>query len=194
MNLHLSFEEIQLFAGKEGNEEAHRAYPLLKQWFETVKSRKAMFHAGQIVKAALCFPPNHLRDFYAIALYHASLAFWVYGMISLGSSRSKARRQSHSFASANQYDFAAADDDLVYLDGDDTPETRRFIAIQRGIPVIHDINGGVARLDDPQAVMETVVCVMSTNCSGGTKGMPPLVENLSKLIKDLGNAGRIVRR
>jgi hypothetical protein len=31
MNLHISFEELQLFTGREGPEEAHRVYPLLRQ-------------------------------------------------------------------------------------------------------------------------------------------------------------------
>ena len=72
MNLHVSFEELQLFAGKEGAEEAQRVYPLLRQWFDNRRSRQAVFHAGQIIHAATIF--SHLRDFYAVALYHASLA------------------------------------------------------------------------------------------------------------------------
>ena len=35
MNLHVSFEELQLFAGKEGPEEAHRVYPFLRQWYDS---------------------------------------------------------------------------------------------------------------------------------------------------------------
>ncbi len=94
MNLYVSFEELQLFAGKEGNEEAQRVYPLLKLWFENRRSRQAVWHAGQVIRAALAFPPNHLRDFYAVALYHAALAIWVYGMVSLGSGRRRARKNA----------------------------------------------------------------------------------------------------
>jgi hypothetical protein len=75
MNLHVSFEELQLFAGKEGNEEAQRVYPRLKQWSENRKSREAIFHAGQVLRAANSFPSSQLRDFYAVALYHWLVKF-----------------------------------------------------------------------------------------------------------------------
>jgi hypothetical protein len=201
MNLHVSFEELQLFAGKEGSEEAQRVYPLLKLWCEDRKSRQAVWHAGQVIRAALAFPPNQLRDFYAVALYHASLAVWVYGMVSLGSSRSRSRKHS------NLNHNAVGDNELIYLDGEDTPEARRFIAISRGIPVIHELpsvsegrhneqsNGGLgfARLDNPKAVMEVVIGILSRNCTAGNSGLAPLIENLAQLVRDLGNAARISR-
>jgi len=62
MNLHVSFEELQLFAGKEGPEEAHRVYPLLRQWYDSRRSRQAIYYAGQILRAADLFPSSRLRD------------------------------------------------------------------------------------------------------------------------------------
>jgi hypothetical protein len=207
MNLHVSFEELQLFAGKEGNEEAQRVYPLLKLWFENRKSRQAVWHAGQVIRAAAAFPPNELRDFHAVALYHASLAFWVYGMVSLGSSRSRARK-NHGVDPNS-----VGESEFIYLDGEEMPEVRRFIAISRGVPVIHELpipphpstgNGGeqpaqqnnaapgYARLDNPKAIMEVVIGILCRNCSGGNSGLAPLIENLAQLVRDLGNAGRIV--
>ncbi|KAE9366284.1 hypothetical protein N431DRAFT_419464 [Stipitochalara longipes BDJ] len=196
MNLHVSFEELQLFAGKEGNEEAQRVYPLLKTWFENRKSRQAVWHAGQVIRAALAFPPNQLRDFYAVALYHASLAVWVYGMVSLGSSRSRMRKAGHIDINTG------IENEIVYLDGEDTSEARRFIAISRGIPAIHEPplqSGerqgrlGYARLDNPKAVMEVVIGILMRNCTVGNAGLAPLIENLAQLVRDLGNAARIIR-
>jgi hypothetical protein len=196
MNLHVSFEELQLFAGKEGSEEAQRVYPLLKTWFENRKSRQAVWHAGQVIKAALAFPSNHLRDFYAVALYHASLAVWVYGMVSLGSSRSRLRKQE------NISIIGDAENEVVYLDGEDTPEAKRFIAISRGIPAIHELSSqsqgsqeevGYARLDNPKAVMEVIIGILTRNCTAGNSGLAPLIENLAQLVRDLGNAARIIR-
>ncbi|RDW88542.1 hypothetical protein BP6252_00574 [Coleophoma cylindrospora] len=200
MNLHVSFEELQLFAGKEGTEEAQRVYPLLKLWFETRKSRQAVWHAGQVVRAALCFPSNQLRDFYSVALYHASLALWVYGMISLASSRSRQRRGAPV--------DPPAENDIVYLDSVETAESRRFIAIGRGVPVIQELSPalplqpknqeqdkpGFVRLDNPKAVMETVIYILTRDCTGGKDAFSPLVENLGQLVRDLGNAARIVGR
>jgi hypothetical protein len=197
MNLHVSFDELQLFAGKEGSEEAQRVYPLLKTWFENRKSRQAVWHAGQVIRAALAFPPNQLRDFYAVALYHASLAVWVYGMVSLGSSRSRMRKNENVNLNGGE------ENEIVCLDGEDTAEARRFIAISRGIPAIHELSSqlqgrqeegvGFARLDNPKAVMEVVIGILTRNCTAGNNGLAPLIENLAQLVRDLGNAARIIR-
>jgi hypothetical protein len=183
MNLHVSFEELQLFAGKEGNEEAQRVYPLLQQWFDSKRSRQAVFHAGQVLRAANLSPPGHLRDFYAVALYHAALCFWVWGMCAMG----YAKRPSHP-----GHTHVTDVEKHVWLDGEDTADTRRFIALARGIPTIGaclrngESNGG-CRLDNPKAVMESIINIMNRSCADGSV-LPPLVENLGHLMKDLGNA------
>jgi len=189
MNLHVSFEALQLFAGKEGNEEAHRVYPLLRQWFDSQRSRQAVFHAGQILRAAINFPSNHLRDFYAVACYHAALALWTYGLCSMGSSRTK--RSLAQFTAAEM-------DQPVWVDGEECSDIRRFVAISRGIPMIRGLSrndGPVAgsRLDNPKATMETIIIIMGKNCSLANGVLPPLVENLRQLMRDLGNAAWIVK-
>lgn len=183
MNLHVSFEELQLFAGKEGNEEAQRVYPLLKQWFDSKRSRQAVFHAGQVLRAANSSPPGYLRDFYAVAIYHAALCFWVWGMCSMGQSKPLTHMGNTLIVDVEE---------IILLDGEDTANTRRFIALARGIPMIRafsrngESNGG-CRLDDPKAVMETIINIMIRSCADGS-ALPPLVENLGQLMKDLGNA------
>jgi len=189
MNLHVSFEELQLFAGKEGPEEAQRVYPLLRQWFDSRRSRQAIFHAGQVLRASDSFPSNQLRDFYAVALYHSSLCFWVYGMCSMGSGHSN-RLQDHHMGGEIE--------ELIWLDGEETNDTRRFVSLSRGIPMIrvsskHNAEGGGCRVDNPKAVMEAIINIMGKNCSHGNSVLPPLVENLGQLMMDLGNAAWIVR-
>ncbi len=100
---------------------------------------------------------------------------------------------------------SVGDNELIYLDGEDTLEARRFITISRGIPVIHELpsttegNGeqnegrGFARLDNPKAVMGVVIGILSRNCTAGNSGLAPLIENLAQLVRDLGNAARISR-
>jgi hypothetical protein len=186
MNLHVSFEELQLFAGKEGHEEARRVYPFLREWFEGRESRQAVWHAGQVIRAATSCHPTHLRDIHAIALYHASLAFWAYGMISLAISR----RNSQSASPAN----SATGGELVWLDGEDTSDTRRLIALQRGILVIRDWSKSAEQredfvlLDDVQGVMEVIIAILRKNCNNDGKSLSSLVENLAQLMRDLGHA------
>ena len=212
MNLHVSFEDVQLFAGKEGEEEARRVYPLLRQWAETRESRQAVWHAGQVLRAAIACHPRQLRDFPAIALYHASLAFWAYAMVSRPpSSKSAAAKLSTSTSKPQEqqqqpppppHAAAATDDELVWLDGEDGPDVQRFIAVRRGTPVIHDWSrhagggggGGSepkdkhAALSDVKAVMDIMIAVLRPNGKSDDRMAPPLVKNLSQLMRDLAGA------
>jgi hypothetical protein len=191
MNLHVSFEDVQLFAGKEGDEEARRAYPLLRQWAETRESRQAVWHAGQVLKAATECHPKQLREFSAVALYHASLAFWAYAVVSRPSK--SARRQP---LPASQHRPNVADYELVWLDGEDGPDVQRFIAVGRGMPVIRDWTKGsgteqkekYAALSDVKAVMDIIIAILRQNGTSDERMSPPLVKNLSQLMRDLGNA------
>lgn len=194
LNLHVSFEELQLFAGKEGGEDARRVYPFLRSWVESRDSRQAVWHAGQVVRAATQFASDQLRDFYAIALYHAGLAFWAYGIISRDpvSVRKRAASQAPTTVRPNV--------ELVCLDGEETPETQKFIALARSEPAVRRWpknphgHGEAVPLDDAKAVMEVIISILQQNVSGGREA-PPLVENLCHLMRDLGTAaGKVFRR
>ena len=197
MNLHVSFEDVQLFAGKEGEEEARRVYPLLRQWAETRESRQAVWHAGQVLRAAIECHPRQLRDFSAIALYHASLAFWAYAVVSTPSK--SVRKQS---ASTSHRKPTAADDELVWLDGVDGPDVQRFIAVRRGTPAIHDWSKSsgtepkekFATLSDVKAVMDIMIAVLRPNGNSDDRMSPPLVKNLSQLMRDLASAALSIGR
>jgi hypothetical protein len=85
----------------------------------------------------------------------------------------------------------------VWLDSEETADTRRFVALSRGIPMIRassrlDEEGGGCRVDNPKAVIETIIHIMGKNCSYGSSVLPPLVENLGHLMRDLGNAELII--
>jgi hypothetical protein len=191
MNMQVSFEELQLLAGKEGNEEAHRVYPILKLWSESRKSREAIWHAGQIVRAAASADPRQpLREFYAVALYHASLALWAYGMISLGMSRDSQSMDGSLDGSSLE--------ESICLDSDDSAAVQRFISLKRGMPVIRQFpsrdgdNSKYARLDHPKAVMATIINILGRNGSADNDILPPLIENLAHLMRDLGNAAEAI--
>ena len=71
MHLHVSLEEVQLLAGREGEDEARKAFPILSAWAESPESRQAIYHAGQVVRAAKQYTGHTLRDASAVAVYHA---------------------------------------------------------------------------------------------------------------------------
>jgi hypothetical protein len=87
MNLHVSINDLQLFAGKEGEEQVKKIYPTLQQWVEGRDARQALWHVGQVLREARLFPRNHLKDFYAVAVHCACLTLWAYGVVMGAKSR-----------------------------------------------------------------------------------------------------------
>ncbi|KAJ9130732.1 C6 zinc finger domain containing protein [Pleurostoma richardsiae] len=183
MHLHMHIGEMQLFAGKGDIEDARRVLPSLQQWVDSSESRQAIWHAGQVLRAANDFPPKQLCRFYAIAVYHAGLTLWVYGVIS------QCRVVRDKSFSQNPGAHA------VCLDGPECPATQRFITLGKGIPGVGFRQGtdpaiGLVPLSDHEAVMDVVVDTLKNNFPTplDTDEAPPLVQNLIQLLRDLGKA------
>lgn len=71
--------------------------------------------------------PAQLRDFYAVALYFASLAMWAYGHLS----NSNARDSIHQ--PPKPRDSSQPEINLI---GSDSRETRAFISHGQGRPIL----------------------------------------------------------
>lgn len=194
LNIHVSFEQVQLFAGKEGEEEARRVFPVLRQWSTTSDARKAVWHAGQVLKAATHCASKHLRDFQAVCLYHASMTFWAYAVLlasSSGQQQLHPRRRSPSRATPG---FGSAE--LVWLDGSDGPTVQKFVALGRGSPVISPLASTLPsgltqpiHLENQKAVMDVCIKLLRRDLPvEDDKSSLPLIDNLSQLMRDLGNA------
>jgi hypothetical protein len=174
MLLHLNapLDDIQLFAGIEGQEEARSAYPSLRDWTKAVSARQALWHAGQILRAAESLPKGLLCNFNAIAVYHAGLILWGYGFLK----RSAADKPSPS-------DTSQA---AVVLNGDDTLGARRFITLDRGIPSIKTIKSReIIQLNNIVAVMDGLVQLLQAPYESVEGSCPPLVGNLVQLLEGL---------
>lgn len=211
MYLNVSLYDLQLFMGKEGDEQARRVFPMLQRWSETNEARQSLWFAGQILRQAKMFPPGHLKDFYAVGLYQATMTLWTYGVVTR--------------ASRNQAATNAMSQGPVYLDGIETPEVQQFVSFGQGRPLIRgpppscssnnrgetqkqspnnantDANMNPspnpnpaleASLDDPRTCMSLAVEVLKTNFKPGKEHLPPIVENLCQLITQLGNAAWII--
>lgn len=191
MHLHLSFESIELFAGKGDIEDARQVFPSLQQWFNSSESRQAIWHGGQVIRAARTFCHNHLRGFYAIAVYQASLAIWAYSMISLANGmREAGPAQVQTVAS-----------EAVCLDESDSPAVQRFITLGKGIPSWSQPPSESGRpalpvpLSDQETIMNAILETLESNfpCHLETEAPPPLVENLTQLLRELGRAAAEVK-
>ncbi|KAJ9604709.1 hypothetical protein H2200_010823 [Cladophialophora chaetospira] len=183
LNLHVSFEHVQLFAGKEGEEEARRAFPILQQWVESSDARKAVWHAGQILRAARRCSASVLREFGSICVYHAGLTFWAYAVLLTAVPN---KRQSQAPVGSGS--------DTVWLDGDDVPAVQRFISLNRGTPAVRDGTGkpnASVSPSNPRALMELCISLLRHSPSEiCNDDVLPLVDNLNQLMRDLGNAAQ----
>ncbi|KAK7899769.1 hypothetical protein LTR67_003514 [Exophiala xenobiotica] len=194
MHLHVSLGDVQVLAGKEGEEEARAVFPLLSAWAESTESRRSIFHAGQVFRAAKQYLTGMLRDASAVAVYHASLAFWAYAIFCNELVVSKAD-QEHAVSEQTSPHDGGRTPGYVRLDAADSTELQRFLVLGKGIPCIgqwvpgHDSDyGDLVPLSDPVRVMATMTDFLHKKNAGDKPSRPALVMNLTKLMSSLGAA------
>ncbi|KAF9895084.1 hypothetical protein FE257_004713 [Aspergillus nanangensis] len=196
MFLNMSLEELQLFAGKEDKREARRVYHSALEWISSMESRRAIWHAGQVVRAAKAATTTTtttttaskagcgLTGALAVGVYYASLAFWSYAMVF------KAKNVQVPVGSPPSGSAFVGRWPTVFLDGDETPEVQKFISLGCGCPALlrgRD-DSAAATLDDPGEIMDVVQNVLRADASHDA--LPPLVHTLWNLMEGLGNAAR----
>lgn len=187
MILHVSPDDLQKFAGKFGEEEARRASISLETgWVRNAEARYAVWHAGQVFYNARRLPPTSLRSFNAVALYLATLTMWVYGLLSCPQS-SQAQPEGGADGSRAA---ATAEPVSVLLDGEENRDTRAFLQLDRGNPGIarnSDIKAGAEPLSNPDAILAVARQVFRNNFPVTNEPLPPLVESMGNLLRDLGS-------
>lgn len=206
MSLHVALDDIQLFAGRSGEEEARKAYPQVRTWSQDSESRKAVWHAGQVFHHAKAFDKTRLRDFYAVALYHSTLVLWVWGMVTSGTSRQSGIATPVGDVITQQPMLQGAfttskSQAKVALDGQETKMTKAFVQLGHGTPGLtksvkptnempdarpSSTTEVFCSLFDSRAVMSTAAGVLSSNFPHTKGSLPPLVENLANLLDELG--------
>lgn len=186
MSLHTPLKTLPVFAGKDGEAEAHRVYPIAEQWTQSRDGRQAVWHAGQIFKSAKGLEGQLIRDFHAVAIYHACLVFWVYGMITGGRNEREGLFRNHSTQG------------VVVLDGDLSSDAKAFIAHGGRVPAIKDLDSQrhdpstLPLLHKPARTMSVALKIfrLGASQSGLTceEAAPIFVTALVQLISALGKA------
>lgn len=177
VHMHAPLDDIQLFAGIEGQEEARSAYPALREWTKTAGSRQALWHAGQILRTAETLPKALLCNFNAIAVYHAGLILWGYGFL---------KRSVPDGTSPNDNSRS-----MVTLNGEDSLTARRFITMNHGISSIqHPGSHKIVQLNDVSGVMDGLIHLLQPSHDAVEGATPPLVGNLIQLLEGLRSATR----
>ena len=170
MHMHMSLEEIQLFAVSfEQSESVDRIPPAIEAWSDSKEGRQAVWHAAQIIREIRALAPQCLRDFAAVALYHSTLAMWAYGV---------------GVAALNGTATAKVP---VWVDSPETEHVQRFISFGRGQPMLHGDTSEVSAVDvcDPTAVLTLALRLMCHNHSGPDAHAPPLVKNIVHAVQKL---------
>lgn len=182
MHLHMSLEEINLFIGLEGQEQAERVHPSVKEWVSSKVSRQAVWHAGQLVRAAKAIPAVELRDFYAVSLFHASLAFWAYGL----ASRMFLQDTASQFVAGTRQSTLTSSQ-IVWLDDEETAATYRYISLGAGVPAVQGVSPDMppAQLHDPKGIMDVIIEIVRPSDRDPSQPGSPLTENLIAIMERL---------
>lgn len=182
MHLHMSLEEIQLFAGLGGIEQERRVQQSIKEWVKSKRSRQAVWHAGQVYRTIKSLPPQHLRDFHAVSLFHASFAFWAYGLASR-----MFCQDADNHNSLFSESLSHSQNQNIWLDSEETTETYRYISLGMGIPILQGVSQDTppAQLTDPAAIMSVIIQNLRQGDSEPLRPNSPLVENLISIMQRL---------
>lgn len=192
MILHVSPDELQRFAGKFGEEEARRAALSLEEnWVNTPEARHAIWHAGQVFLNARRLPPASLRGFNAITVYLASLALWAYSLLNYAQSPRDSRDSTYlhsgSLQTSSKSTLSETGAKPIYLDGEETMDTKAFLQVDRGVPALSTVSGAMELISNPAGVLSIARDILRENFPIKSEPLPPLVESLNNLLRDLEN-------
>ncbi|KAB8210433.1 hypothetical protein BDV34DRAFT_220571 [Aspergillus parasiticus] len=215
LSLFADLEEIQRFVGKDGVTEARRVYSSLIDWFHSIESRNAVWHAGQVIQAARDIDHFQFRGYETIMIYHATLVLWVYGALSCAnikhSSSGCPPGQRGAFDSLPLSGSPAraklASHKDIYLDGSMNEDVHRFLEIGDGFPGLKSWNSGPSPQESPSNQQFAFCDLRHSNMVMGIgrkvlernypytpnnqRPLPPLVQRLCNIMNELGELPRI---
>lgn len=187
MHLHSSFEQMELFAGRDGPDEAQSAYPFLYSWGQSQSSRHAAWHAGQVLRHMRAISVNSLHIFYALACYQASLCLCVYGLVSKTTSSMTPSVQP-----------LCKEPEIILLNGEETQATRRWSLLSAGAPMLGTAptnsdmatqSTGSIALSSMDMTMSMVIKLVRNKFQERSDTTPLLVNNICRLMQSIGKNG-----
>jgi hypothetical protein len=147
------------------------------------EARIAIWHAGQVFFAAKILMPARNRGFNAIAVYFAALTLWVYGLMNSSSAQTRPSTDNDSSGTSSYQEH-------VSLNGIEEHKTRAFRTFGQGIPGITFMMDGKEEFMDVRnadKVLAFARRIYKENYPLSNEPLPPLVENLGTLLRDLGS-------
>ncbi|KAH8820819.1 hypothetical protein F5884DRAFT_850067 [Xylogone sp. PMI_703] len=205
MSLHVSPEDLQRFAGKHGEAEATLALEEFNTWWASNDARIAIWHAGRVFKLAQRLRPAQLTGFNAIAVYYACLTLWIYGLMMPNDERDHENHTDNQkvqrwVASSNepsipnlngQKQFPNSPLPQIVLNELETAQIRTFKHNGEGIPGLNIPNRANENKAEFVPLYNTIRIlsigrdIYRQNFPVVDEPLPPLVANLSALLRDL---------
>lgn len=197
MTLYIDIDIIIRFAGKCGEEEAHRAYQLLQTWRDTKHGRAATWHAAQVLRAARATRPYELRGAESFLTFHAVMVLWTHSIMYVDSAK-HSRSNTPAVGQRTSTDPARTDDSAehpVFLDEAVCDATEAYIHLGRGRPCMRmrkevtedQASREICDLRSPPSVMQVGVQVLRSNCPGDApQDMPQMLRSLCDVMDGLG--------
>ncbi|KAH1587095.1 hypothetical protein KXX34_006876, partial [Aspergillus fumigatus] len=171
MTLSACIKRVETLAGKAGEQESRDAYQDMQGWADTPDARKAIWHAGQVLRHFKSL--DRLTSFQIIMVYHAGLVLYAYSVLACVSGRPT----------------AAKSDSICYLNEGPSTQLEEFIRDGSFEPMLRSDSRDTDRASIPLVATKDAVEIISEiilnracNCEGLS---PRLVKGLAKLLQDL---------
>ncbi|KAF9890400.1 hypothetical protein FE257_006068 [Aspergillus nanangensis] len=178
MTLDVSIKNIEILAGKTGEQESHDMYQIMKDWPHTTEACSAIWHAGQVLRLFKLL--DRLTSFQIIMVYHAGLVLFAYSVLSRVNGRAVV--------------LAEGSDTRFYLN-DVSSSSRVEEFIRNGVslePMLRGDFRGTERVTAPLLTTDAAVEIISEvvlNRSHNCEGLSPrLIHGLVNLLRDLASA------
>ena len=192
--LHAPLRSLPVFAGRDGENEAQAIYFGLQEWSQSRDGRESLWYAGQIFKVAKPLPQSFRRSFVAVAIYHASLTLWVFGIITGAQQKKQGMLQPNSSLTSENTATKT-----FRLDGEFSTQYWNFVALGEGVPAISTSPNGDPANDAtaPLYCAASVMTVGSAILKDQTPRLlstclPRFVESLVQLMDELSRIAKSV--
>ena len=116
-------------------------------------------------------PAGALADIYSIAIYHAGLILWIWGLL---------RRVQPVISLSNGFE--------VMIDGEETPEVMKFLKAGRCQPSLTDKSGQHLSLEDPAMVTDLAQDIIAANW--GSEALPLTTEETFRFMQAFSRSTR----
>jgi hypothetical protein len=157
MHLHVSFNELQPPSVEDSLQEELKTAVYAESWIQGDESRRAIWHAGQIIGAAQSMDRETLCDAYSIAFLQATIVLLVAGNFS------RCHPQSTAILTGSTTSVPAPELRDVSLNTPQTPELDLYLAYGDGNPGLSADADIFIPLHDCKAIVEVLKRVIEEN-------------------------------